>query len=129
MMVTGIQNIRKILMTAIQKPSLFISIFIIFELFPVLGLKIAPNLIEDKKSIVNVLFKEDRKGLTPVVKEQELSIIGSTEKYMFFYDHSDCSKIVMPKNKIITIKPSPLVKTANEPMHNLLKRDNRKNKK
>ena len=61
------------------------------------------------------------------MKEKELSIIGSTEKYMFFYDHSDCSKIVIPKNKIITIKPLSLVKTVNESMPNLLKRDNRNN--
>jgi len=91
----------------IQKPSLFISIFIFFELFPVyfLNLKNDRSLIEDKKSIVNVLYEKEGKELTPVVKEQKLSLIGSTEKYMFFYDHSDCSKIVISKNKIISIKP------------------------
>ena len=90
---------------AIQKPSLFISIFILFELFPVyfLGLKNDRDLIEDKKSIVNVLYKEEGKGLTLVVKERKLSLTGSTEKYMFFNDHSDSSKIVIPKNKIISI--------------------------
>ncbi len=90
---------------AIQKPSLFISIFILFELFPVysLSLKNTRNFIEDKKSIVNVLYEEEGKELTPVVKEQKLSLIGSTEKFMFFYDHSDCSKIVIPRNKIISI--------------------------
>ena len=92
---------------AIQKPSLFISFFIFFELFTVyfLGLKNDRNLIEDKKTIVNVLCEEERKELTPVVKEQKLSITGSIKKYMFFYDHSVCSKIVIPKNKIISIKP------------------------
>ncbi len=90
---------------ATQKPSLFISIFILFELFPVysLSLKNTCNLIEDKKSLVNVLYEKEGKELTPVVKEQKLSITGSTEKYMFFYDHSDCSKIVIPISKIINI--------------------------
>ncbi len=101
-------------MTAIQKSSLFIYIFIIYELFPLyfLSLKNDRNLIEEEKSIVFVLSEEERKELTPVVKEQKLSLIGSTEKIMFFYDHSDCSKIAIPKNKIISIKPWPLVKNS-----------------
>ena len=35
----------------IKKPSFFISIFIIFELFPILGHKIASNLTEEKKNL------------------------------------------------------------------------------
>lgn len=90
---------------AVQKPSLFISIFILFELFPLYSLsyKNARNLIEDKKSIVTVLYEIEGKELTPLVKEQKLTITGSTEKYMFFYDNSDCSKIVIPISKIINI--------------------------
>ncbi|MHC4454785.1 MAG: hypothetical protein ACYSWS_08835 [Planctomycetota bacterium] len=88
----------------IKKPSLFISIFIILELFPSLGLKNDPNLIEDKKSVVNVLFEEEGKELNSDVKEQELSIIGSTGKHVFFYDHVNCSKIVISKNRIISIQ-------------------------
>jgi len=49
------------------------------------------------------LYEKEGKELIPVVKEQRLSITGSTEKYMFFYGHSDCSKIVIPISKIINI--------------------------
>jgi hypothetical protein len=98
-------KLKEYFLRAIKKPSLFISIFIIFEIFPAYSIKFrnAPSLIKDKKPIVNVLFEEESKELTPAVKEKELSIIGSTEKYMFFYNHVDCSKIVIPKNKIISI--------------------------
>ncbi len=98
-------KLKEYFLSAVKKPSLFISIFIIFEIFPAYALwvKNDSKLIEDKKTIVNVLYEERSNELTPIVKEQKLSIIGSTEKYMFFYNHSDSSKMVIPKNKIVSI--------------------------
>ncbi len=98
-------KLKEYFLSAVKKPSLFISIFIIFEISPAYALRIKNDskLIEDKKTIVNVLYEERSNELTPIVKEQKLSIIGSTEKYMFFYNHSDSSKMVIPKNKVVSI--------------------------
>jgi hypothetical protein len=52
---------------------------------------------------INVLYEEGKKESTSVVKEIKSSLIGSTEKFMFFYNHSDKSTIVIPITKIISI--------------------------
>jgi hypothetical protein len=111
----AVVKLKEYFLSAVKKPSFFISIFIILEIFPAYSLRFKNNskLIEDKKPIVNVLYEEGNKELTPIVKEQKLSIIGSTEKYMFFYDHSDSSKMIIPKNKIVSIKSETLAKTDN----------------
>ena len=58
---------------AIQKPSLFISIFILFELFPVysLSLKNTRNLIEDKN--LSLMFVRERgEGINSSCKKAKI---------------------------------------------------------
>lgn len=60
------------------------------------------RIIKKKASIVNVLYEKGKRGLKPVVKEG-VSLIGSTEKFMFFYNPSNKRTIVIPITKIISI--------------------------
>lgn len=63
----------------------------------------AERLVENKESTVNVLYEKGKKESTSVVEKLELSLIGSTEKFMFFYNYSDKCTIVIPITKIISI--------------------------
>jgi hypothetical protein len=61
------------------------------------------HLIRGKKPTVNVLYESGQQGLALVVEKLESCLIGSTDKFMFFYDHSNKNAIVIPLSKIISI--------------------------
>lgn len=88
------------------------TIFMLFYLFiPAYGFaKInARAMIEDKKFIVNIVYRERRdEALTPVAQRLTASLIGSTDKFLFFYVHSDKRSIVIPIANITSITFEPL---------------------
>ncbi len=68
----------------------------------------AQYLIEGKSPIINVLYEEGKQGSASVVKELKLSLIGSTGKFMFFYNHSEDHTVVIPITKIISVTSDKL---------------------
>jgi hypothetical protein len=77
--------------------------------------KNADDIINNEKSIVNVLYKERRdEALTPVAQRLKASLIGSTDKFLFFYVHSDKQSIVIPIANITSIKFEPFLPSLSE---------------
>ncbi len=74
-----------------------------------------------KISKFNVSFEavkhEVKQELVHVGKTLKLSLIGSTEKFMFFYNHSDNQTIVIPVSKIISITPEKNYQSINTLKH------------
>ena len=86
------------------------SVIIVLLLFFIIPFVYAWNnaitLTGSKVPTITVLYEEGKQGSTSVVKELESSLIGSTEKFMFFYNHLDKRTIVIPVTKIISITTS-----------------------
>jgi hypothetical protein len=66
------------------------------------------KLVKNKQDVVNVLYQEGKEKSLSIVKELEASFIGTTEKFMFFYNHSEDNTIIIPIARIINITSDKL---------------------
>ena len=73
----------------------------------------AYNFKNNEESIVNVSFEKRTRGIALAKETLKLSLIGSTEKFMFFYNHSDKCTIVLPIAKIISITADNITSKQN----------------
>jgi hypothetical protein len=83
--------------------SIIVYLVMFFFFVPISNAISARNIIHNNGSSINVLYEEGKQGSTSVVKKLKSSLIGSTEKFMFFYNPSDNNTVVIPITRIISI--------------------------
>lgn len=80
----------------------FIITAIVYTFIPafIFGRADAQAIIEGNSGFISLQLKARQDEVTELISENKLSIIGTTDKFVFFYDH-DCEKcIVIPTSNI-----------------------------
>lgn len=92
----------------------FIFILIGYTAFPAYfyGKRDARSIIKDQESKVTVAYKIIGPTKKIDVREQNLSLIGTTDKFSFFYDHTKERSLVIPIANIVSIEFGKIFKDS-----------------